>query len=362
MSKDCNIDVISSSGARYGFIIGGVCAGLFLGFGSGYRVGADRIRGQAESALSELSMDLEKRKDEINAKNSELAESQSARTGMQADLRQTKETLAKAQEDQSRTQSELNQRRGELERAAEKLKQASERVSDLEKFVNAFNERFVTKTVTNTFTQQLKEFQASGIGRLDVGTLDSVVTVKRSEKKSTAYDWIYLGTTVAEIEAPVTYRYHLDLGAPWEIKVVDHHCIVKAPKITPSLPTAIHSDKMKKYSENAWSSFDKSDVADIALRSLTPKANEEAGKDSNLKIVYEPAREVVTRFIKTWLTGAGGWSEEKVNSISVTFADEPASDITAPPFKLSIKSAPVELRLNDQENKIILPTKNSGLR
>jgi len=61
MSKDCNIDVIFSPGARYGFIIGGVCAGL-LGFGSGYRVGADRIRGQAESALSELSMDLEKKK------------------------------------------------------------------------------------------------------------------------------------------------------------------------------------------------------------------------------------------------------------------------------------------------------------
>ena len=120
-----------------------------------------------------------------------------------------------------------------------------------------------------------------------------------------------------------TYRYHVDLNSnSWDIRVEGNTCLVKAPRLTPSLPVAIHSDQMKLFSKGSFIPSHEQSVVNKVIASLTPFASDQASSKSNIDAVRIGAKVVVANFVKNWLLASDGWSKDKVNSIVVYFENE----------------------------------------
>lgn len=192
-------------------------------------------------------------------------------------------------------------------------------------FAERAAEKFKTGRITETFRAEIPVFKSAGIGLLEVGTAEATETFHKSDVRKVAWDWVYLGETVSEISVPVTYRYHLDLAGVWEITVADGNCLVRAPELQPSLPVAIHTDKLQKKSSSGWARFDANEQIEELQMTITPKLNANAARPDQLNQVREEARAAVARFIRAWLVREEQWMEGKLTSVTVIFPDEPAN-------------------------------------
>lgn len=201
--------------------------------------------------------------------------------------------------------------------------------------VAAFAERaaakFKTGQITDTFRAEIPVFKSAGIGLLEVGTAEATETFTKTDVRKVAWDWISLGETVTEIRVPVTYRYHLDLAGAWDISVTDGHCVVRAPKLQPSLPVAIHTDGLRKKSSAGWARFDAAEQMEALQKSITPKLNASAGSSEHLDNVREEARVAIARFIRAWLVREEQWMEGKLTTVTVVFPDESLSSRPSTP-------------------------------
>lgn len=213
--------------------------------------------------------------------------------------------------------------------ALEEAKKASAALAD---FVETAAEKFSSEHITTTFKSEFPVFTAARLGRLEVGTSEATETFSREDQKVTA--WILkLGTTTTEIKVPVTYRYHVDLSGTWSLSVSEHNCSVKAPSLKPSLPTAIHTDRMLKKIDSGWASYfvDSRKLMDDLEKTITPSLDERAKEPEHLNKVREEARLVVARFVRAWLMRENQWRDEKLTSVTVRFEDDPSSDANLQP-------------------------------
>ena len=138
-----------------------------------------------------------------------------------------------------------------------------------------------------------------------------------------AWNLIPLGTTVTEIRVPVTYRYHVRLDEPWRLEVEGQNCVVHAPEIRPTLPPAIDTGRMEKFSERGWLRFNEDEQMEGLERSLTGVLSERASDAGHLELVRERCRVEVAEFVRSWLLVEDHWREDRFRSITVIFADDP---------------------------------------
>ncbi len=188
---------------------------------------------------------------------------------------------------------------------------------------SGLTEKFRQQHITETFTSALPTFARTPGGNLELATSTSTETLTRTDERTIAWDMFYLGKTVSEISVPVTYRYHLVLRDPWKLDVVGNTCVVRAPAIRPSLPPAIHTDRMQKRSEAGWARFDAKEQMAELERSLTPRLTRHAGDPRRLALVREECRKTVAEFVRDWLLREDHWRNDRFTSIKVIFADEP---------------------------------------
>ena len=188
--------------------------------------------------------------------------------------------------------------------------------------MQAMAEGFFSGDVTESFVSSMPQVEDAGQGRLEVATAEIVEHLSRSEEKRMAWDLISMGTTSVEIEVPVTYRYHLRLDEAWKIEIHGPVCLVTAPAIRPSLPPAIHTDRMRSRTDEGMLSFDGAAQLDTLQRSLTPRLMERAKSPKHTDMVREPARRTVERFVRTWLLQQAYWTDDRFATIRVRFADE----------------------------------------
>jgi hypothetical protein len=181
---------------------------------------------------------------------------------------------------------------------------------------------FMTGNITERFVADVPRFQDAGIGRLELGTAEATETFSQSDSRSVLWDWVPLGETVSEIKVPVTYRYHLDLGGTWRIEVRDGVCLVVAPKIQPSLPPAIHTDRMEKRTTAGWARFNKQENLDALERTITPTISRYAADAKHLDAVREKCRITAAKFIQLWLLQREQWGAEGIRAVKVVFEDE----------------------------------------
>ncbi len=182
-------------------------------------------------------------------------------------------------------------------------------------------ERFHAGYITETFTSAIPELNSSGM-KLELASLRSVETFRRSEAKTALWDSVYLGTTTTEIRVPVTYRYHLDLVGPWKLDVDGHVCIVEAPAFQPTQPPAIHTDRMQKWSERGWARFNETEQMNQLERNITPSIERFAADSKHKELVREECRKKVAEFVRDWLLREDQWNTDRFHTIKVIFADE----------------------------------------
>ncbi|MBA4148884.1 MAG: hypothetical protein H0X66_12280 [Verrucomicrobia bacterium] len=183
-------------------------------------------------------------------------------------------------------------------------------------------QRFSQGTITETFLAAVPTLSRTPGGNLELATSMQTETFERSDMKTVAWDYLYLGTTIVEIKVPVTYRYHLQLSDPWRLDVSGNTCIVYAPQIRPSLPPAIHTDKMEKRASSGWARFNAQEQLDDLQKSITPTLEKYAGDRRHLKFVREECRKTVAEFVQHWLLREDQWQTNRFHTIKVIFPEE----------------------------------------
>jgi hypothetical protein len=183
---------------------------------------------------------------------------------------------------------------------------------------------FITGNITTTFRESIPQITSTKGDILELAKAECDETFKRTDEKWAGWGWVYLGTTVAEIRVPVTFRYHLRLSDPWRLAARDQVCLVLAPAIRPSLPPAIHTDQMERRAESGWARFDKNDQLDALEKSMTPTLDQRAGDATHRQLVREACRQSVAGFVRKWLLREGQWRDDRFTAIVVVFPDEAA--------------------------------------
>jgi hypothetical protein len=198
-------------------------------------------------------------------------------------------------------------------------------------------ERFQTGTITTTFVAAIPRLVQEGT-KLEIAAFEATETFSQSDERRVLWDLVPLGTAVAEIRVPATYRYHVRLDEPWRLEVRDHSCVVHAPQIRPTLPPAIHTDRMQKRSEQSWLRFDGDEQMAELERKLTPLLERRATDPDNIDLVRETCRRRVAEFVRNWLLAEDHWRSDRFRSVTVVFADEEDQDLEGLPPTLFLES------------------------
>jgi hypothetical protein len=186
--------------------------------------------------------------------------------------------------------------------------------------------KFKQGTITTTFLAALPEITSTGMGNLEVAQITATETLRTEDTLKIFGDRVSLGTTVSEIRAPVTYRYYLRLSDRWQIDVSNQTCVVYAPSFRPSMPPAIHTDRMEKQSESGWARFNRQEQLDTLERSLTPTLMQYARDPKHRALVREECRKAVAEFVRNWLLREDHWRQDRFHNIQVIFPDDPVKD------------------------------------
>jgi len=182
--------------------------------------------------------------------------------------------------------------------------------------------RFSTGTITTTFISAIPRLVPDGGTLLELAAFEATESLSQVDDRRIFFDLVPLGSTISEIRLPVTYRYHLRLDEEWRLSVADGVCVVNAPSIRPTLPPAIHTDRMEKRSESGWLRFNENEQMEALERSLTPTLAARAADPDHLELVRERCRRRVAEFVQSWLLLEDQWGAERFTHVEVVFADE----------------------------------------
>lgn len=196
--------------------------------------------------------------------------------------------------------------------------------------------RFSTGTITTTFVSAIPRLVPDGGAVLELAAFEATETLSRTDDKRIFFDLVPLGATVSEIRIPVTYRYHLRLDEEWTLSVSDGTCVVHAPPIRPTLPPAIHTDRMERRSESGWLRFNEDEEMETLLRSLTPSLEDRAQDADHLELVRERCRRRVGEFVRSWLLLEDQWGDGRFTHVEVIFSDE-LGERPSPPAPLVVQ-------------------------
>ncbi|MEM8932800.1 MAG: hypothetical protein AAGE94_16570 [Acidobacteriota bacterium] len=185
---------------------------------------------------------------------------------------------------------------------------------------------FFSGDVSERFTASMPRVSAVEEGALQVARLEITETLRRSDERRLAWDLLPLGKTTAEIQVPVTYRYHVLLDDPWKVEIHGPVALVMAPAIRPTQPPAIHTDGMQRRTTEGLFRFDGAEQMADLERSLTPRLVDRAASDQYRDLVRDEARRSIADFVRKWLLGQEFWVDDRFATVRVVFADELAVD------------------------------------
>ena len=184
-------------------------------------------------------------------------------------------------------------------------------------------ERFVgrwSESQTSVTASGIPVVMRSAGGLLEIAT---VTVYERFKRTDTREFWgIPLGTTVSVIQVPVTYRFHIEMAREWPIFIDGKTAIVRAGEVKPSLPAAIDTAKMEKYTQNGWARFNKDENLNLLERSISPELQTRANNTAIRQLAIDAGRQTVREFVARWLIKDQGWKPDPANRIIVLFPGE----------------------------------------
>lgn len=220
---------------------------------------------------------------------------------------------------------------------------ATEAVRELGKSAVDIAAAFKSGTITNTFISAIPSFSPDSGARLELASFEAVEILRSTDELRIGWDLIPLGTTVTEIRVPVTYRYHLRFDEPWLLEVEGQTCIVHAPAIKPTLPPAIDTGRMEKFSDRGWLRFNEEEQMDELEHSITAVLSQRAADSRHLEMVRERCRLELAEFVRSWLLLEDHWREDRFRSVTVIFADETTTETALQSPTLVLDRNEVEL-------------------
>ena len=157
-------------------------------------------------------------------------------------------------------------------------------------------------------------------GLLEIAT---VTVHERFRRTDTKEFWgLPLGTTVSIIQVPVTYRFHLEMAREWPILIQGRTAVVRTGEVKPSVPVAIDTAKMEKYTQNGWARFNKDENLALLERSITPELHARAHDPATRQLALDAGRQTVREFVTTWLLKEHGWKRDPQHRVVVLFTGE----------------------------------------
>lgn len=192
---------------------------------------------------------------------------------------------------------------------------------------------------TRTFEVQLAspdrvEVIRTKAGLLQISTLKSAETFKAS-KDHEIFGLISLGSTVTQIRVPAVFNYHIELAPELKVIVRDKTFIVVAPPVKPTLPVAIDTARLQRFSSGMWSFITGTSELDLMQRSITQTLSVKASTPSYIQYQREAARKTVGEFVEKWLITQGKWDAKHADTIKVFFADEPIGSMGQIPLSIA---------------------------
>jgi hypothetical protein len=190
---------------------------------------------------------------------------------------------------------------------------------------------FTSENITQRFTSAIPEITREL--NLEVASSKQIETFGCSDNLCLLWGLVDLGTNLAQISAPVTYRFHVRLHDPWKLETRQDTVIVQAPSLRASLPPAIHTEEMERLAQRGWARGSPAGLLSELERQITPTLCQFATDPRRLNLVRDTARKSVAEFVRLWLEREHQWGRRRFTRIQVQFADEPALPL-APTLKL----------------------------
>lgn len=157
-------------------------------------------------------------------------------------------------------------------------------------------------------------------GLLEIAT---VTVYERFRRTDTREFWgIPLGTTVSIMQVPVTYRYHIELAREWPIHLQGTTATVRTAAVKPSLPVAIDTARMEKFTQSGWARFNKDENLALLERSITPELEKRSQLPAIRQLAMDAGRLTVREFVTTWLLKEQGWKRDPQHQVRVLFPGE----------------------------------------
>jgi hypothetical protein len=203
---------------------------------------------------------------------------------------------------------------------------------------------FKSGTITKTFISAIPSLSPDSGARLELAAFEAVEILRSTDELRIGWDLIPLGTTVTEIRVPVTYRYHVRFDEPWLLEVEGQSCVVHAPEIRPTLPPAIDTGRMEKFSERGWLRFNEVEQMEELEHSITAVLSERAADRRHLELVRERCRLEVAEFVRSWLLLEDHWRDDRFRSVTVIFADETTTDTALQPPTLVLDGNQIDVQ------------------
>lgn len=193
----------------------------------------------------------------------------------------------------------------------------------------AYERLFARTTDTTAVASGMPVVMRSPGGLLEIAT---VTVYERFKRTDTREFWgVPLGTTVSIIQVPVTYRYHIEMAKEWPIYINGKTAIVRAGEVKPSLPAAIDTARMEKYTQSGWARFNKDENLQALERSITPELQTRAHVPAIRQLAVDAGRHTVREFVTTWLLKEQGWKQDGQHKVLVLFPGESESAARANP-------------------------------
>jgi hypothetical protein len=111
--------------------------------------------------------------------------------------------------------------------------------------------------------------------------------------------------------------------------IVGKTCIVHAGKVEPSLPVAIDTTTIQKYSASGWARFNKGENLEMLERSLTPQLEQRAPR--YLQLAADTGRQTIAEFVTQWLLREQKWARNPEYRVVVLYPGETHSANQAKP-------------------------------
>ena len=177
---------------------------------------------------------------------------------------------------------------------------------------------FTAENLTERFISAIPELTQELSLELATATFNETFT--RQSELTTCWGLLDLGTSMVQVQVPVTYRYHLCLRERWQLELKQRRLIVHAPGIKPSLPPAIHTDRLTTLAVRGWARGSTGALLAELQQSLTPTLNQFAGDVRHRELVRPQCRASVAEFVRLWLEREG--HAARITDITVIFTDE----------------------------------------